>query len=109
MLAKVLIAFLYAHDHHTNRMLEPGAIEEIDEGVFEGLEEEGFIGEASADEIEAAQSGPVVLPPPVEVPADWRAMSWFALRKLAMSLGAGAKVDKPTAIAVVEAHQAERA
>jgi len=109
MLVKVLKPFPYAHDHHRVVTLEKGAIVDIDEGVIEGLAAEKLIGEATEEEIEAAQSGPVVLRPPVEIPEGWQKLPWFALQTLARKLGAGPKVTKAAAAAIVEAELAARA
>jgi hypothetical protein len=108
MLVKVLKAFPYAHDHHHVVTLEKGAIVDIDEGVLEGLAAEKLIGEASDDEIEAAQSGLVVLTPPVEIPPNWRELAWFQLQALARKLGAGPKVTKAAATAIVESELSAR-
>lgn len=108
MLVKVLKAFPYAHDHFNVMPQEVGAIVEIDDAVIEGLESEGFIGEATAADIEAAQTGAVVLDQPVQIPADWRDLKWFQMQALARKLGAGPKADKATVMAVIEAAQAAR-
>jgi hypothetical protein len=110
MLAMILIAFPYAHDHHTVKPMTPGDLVDIDDGVFEGLKAEGYIREATDDEIAAAQEGEVVVveAAPVEIPADWATLDWFPLRKLAIALGAPANVKKAAAIALVEATLAQR-
>lgn len=110
MKAYVLKAFPYAHDHHRTASLAKGAVVEIDDDVFEGLQAEKFIREATEDEIEAASEGPVVLDAPVDIPADWPKLQWFALQRLATALNGGHKIaNKPAAIAVVEAELAARA
>lgn len=109
MLVKVLKAFPYAPDVRTSVRLSPGDVVDIDDSVLEGLAAEGFIDEASAAEIEASQSGAVVIPQPVEIPADWRGLKWFELARLAKALGAPANVTKPAAIALIEAEVAARA
>jgi len=108
MLVKVIKAFSYAHDHVNLVPLVAGQIVDIDEGVVEGLFIEKFIDEATAEEIEAAQSGAVVVPAPVEIPDDWRDLKWFQLQALARRLGAGASVNKATATALIEAELAAR-
>jgi len=110
MLAKILKSFPYAHDHHTLRTLEVDEIVEIDDGVFQGLHDEHYIGEPTPAEIEAAQSGPVVLAAPVEIPDDWADLQWFKLQKLATALNGGSKVaNKVAAMAIVQAEVDARA
>lgn len=109
MLVKVLKAFPYHPDPRTQLHLVEGDIANIDESVLEGLEAEGFIGEASAEEIEAAQEGPVVIAPPVEIPADWRTLKWFEVARLAKALGAPNNVNKEGAFALIETVLAQRA
>ena len=109
MLVKVLKAFSYAHDHVNLVHLQPDEIVEIDEGVLEGLQAEGFIDEASDEEIEAAQTGAVVIPPPVEIPADWEGLHWFKMRPLAIALNGGAAVaNKAAAVAIIRAELERR-
>jgi hypothetical protein len=85
-------------------------IVEIDEDVAGGLEDEGYIAEPTADEIEAAQSGCVVIEAPVEIPADWAKLNAAEAVKLARALGAGAGVkSKAAAHQVIEAELARRA
>lgn len=110
MLVKVLKPFGYAPDVRSHVRFEAGEIADIDDSVIEGLEAEGFIGEASAEEIAATQQGAVVIAaPPVEIPADWAKLGWFKLRTLALALGAPGNVDKKTATRLIEAEAAARA
>jgi hypothetical protein len=109
MLVKVLKPFSYAPDVRTLLSLTAGQVVEIDDSVIAGLEAEGFIGEASDAEIEAAAEGPVELPAPVIVPDDWKALSWSRMRALALDLGAGPKINKVGAVALIEAHIAAQA
>lgn len=109
MLATVLKAFPYAHDHAHVVKLAPGEVVDIDDGVYEGLEAEGFIREPTEDEVEATHSGVVVVTSPVEIPDGWAKLTWFQLQALARKLGAGPKITKPTAVAVIEAELASRA
>jgi hypothetical protein len=99
MLMKVLKAFPYAHDHHHVVTLAEGAIVEIDEDVAGGLEDEGYIAEPTADEIEAAQSGCVVIEAPVEIPAGWAKLNAAEAVKLARALGAGPGVKSKASAA----------
>jgi hypothetical protein len=109
MLVKVLKPFPYAHDHMHVVTLQPDDIVEIHASVVEGLHAEGFIDEASTAEIEAAQEGCVVLPPPVEIPADWTTLHWFKLKALAEKLAGGPVANKLAAVALVDAELARRA
>jgi hypothetical protein len=96
MHAVVLKSFPYAHDHHVTASLAEGAVVEIDDGVFEGLLDEGFIREATDEEVEAAQEGPVVLSAEVEIPADWADLQWFKLQALAKALNGGTRSSTRT-------------
>ncbi len=109
MLVKVLKAFAYAPDCRTHLSLTVGDIVDIDDSVIEGLANEGFIGEASPADIEASQVGPVIVPPPVEIPDEWAELHWFKLKKLAEQLNGGPVKDKVAATAIVQAEVAARA
>lgn len=109
MYAKVLKAFPYAHDHVAVRLLAVGEVLEIDDGVFEGLEDEKFIVSATEEEIAALQEGSVVVLEPVEIPADWDKLSWFKLRALAEKVSGGKVPKKDLATAVITAELAKRA
>lgn len=104
MLVKVLKSFPYSADGMRTVTVGAGAILDVSDDLVAGLQGEGFIDEASADEIEAAQAGAVVMEPPVEIPDDWRDLHWFKLKPLARALNGGADVaNKAAAIAIVEA------
>jgi putative heme iron utilization protein len=106
----VLKAFPYAHDHHVTVVQDAGAVVEIDDSVAEGLIDEGYIREATDEEIDGATEGPVVVAPPVEIPAGWAKLPWFNLQRLATALNGGGKVaNKVAAVAIVEAELASRA
>lgn len=110
MKAFIKKSFPYAHNHHLVVTLEAGSVVEIDDDVFEGLVAEKYIREATEDEIEAAQEGPIVVGEPVEIPADWAKLPWFNLQRLATTLNGGNKVaNKVAAVAIVEAELSARA
>jgi hypothetical protein len=103
MLVKVLKPFPYAADGMHTATLEAGAIADVDDSVIEGLHGEGFIEEATAEDIAAAQSGAVVIRPPVEIPADWQGLHWFKLKALAEKIAGAPAPNKAAALAVVAA------
>jgi hypothetical protein len=109
MLFKVLKAFPYAHDHHTVKMLAVDSIVEIADGVVEGLLDEKFIIEATDEEIEATQTGAVLVRAPVEIPDDWATLGAFKMTALAKQLTGGKVKTKAAAVAVIEAELAARA
>lgn len=111
MYVKVLKPFPYAHDHHNIDHLVEGSVVLIDDAVAEGLEAEGFIGEATAEEIEAAQQGEVVVVEAhaVEIPEGFETMKAIALQALARKLGAPTRVTKPQALELIRAEIARRA
>lgn len=112
MHVKVLKAFPYAHDHHNIRHLEEGAIVDIDESVLEGLRAEKFIGEASAEEIEASLQGEVeieIVEAPVEIPEDWETLDAIQLAALARAVGLKGKITRNSAEAAIRGELARRA
>ena len=109
MLVKVLKPFPYAREGKFTVGLEAGAIEDIDASVIEGLHAEGFIDEATAEDLVAAQSGAVVILPPIEIPADWQDLHWFKLKALAENLARGPVTNKAAAVAIVAAELDRRA
>lgn len=108
MLVKVLKPFPYHADVRTVLALAAGDVVEIQDDLVEGLEAEGFIDEATAEDVEASRSGAVVIDDPVEIPADWRAFKWFQIVAIARKLGAPSNVNKAVAIATIEAELAAR-
>lgn len=109
MLVKVLKAFPYHPDCRTRRELVEGDVIDIADDLVAGLQAEGLIGEASDEEIDASATGPVVIPPPVDIPADWRELDGLKTIALARQLGAAGKVTKASATAIIEAEVAQRA
>jgi hypothetical protein len=103
MLVKVLKTFPYAPDVRTHLVLAAGDVVDIDASVVEGLHAEGFIEEATDDELEAAQTGAVVMQPPVEIPDDWAGLHWFKLKALAERIAGGPVANKVAAVGIVQA------
>lgn len=110
MLCKVLQPFPYAHDGCHTVGLKAGQVVAIDESVLAGLVEGGWVDRAEPADIEAAQEGPVVITPPLEIPDDWRALRWTKRRALAAKLNGGAApANDRVAVALIEAELARRA
>lgn len=110
MQAIVKVAFPYSDDGAHTRMLTEGEILNVRDDLVVSLMDVGFIGEASAEDLAAGQEGEVVVPPPVEIPADWADHHWMKNKAIAVALNGGQPVANKAAVtAIIEAELARRA
>lgn len=108
MLVKVLRAFPYSPDGCRTFMVEPGVFP-IREDLIEGLQAEGYIDEATAEDVAASQEPPVLVVLPPEIPEGWADLHWFQLRALAQKINGAPVKDKATAVAVITTEIARQA
>lgn len=110
MLAIVKVAFPYSDDGAHTRVLDVGQILEIRDDLVVGLMDAGNIGEPTEEDLAAGQEGEVIVPPPVEIPADWADHHWMKNKAIAVALNGGQPVANKAAVtAIIEAELARRA
>ena len=110
MLFKILKGFPYSVDGRFTEALPAQAVLPIRDDLVEGLHAAGFIEEASEADVAEAAGGGVVIPAPIEIPANWAELHWFKYRAIARALNGGAEVgNKAAAVAIIEAELARRA
>lgn len=100
MKVTVLKPFPYAHDGANIVELKPNDVAEIHDDLIEGLAEEGYVGEPG--------STLATTPSPVEIPENWRELTWFKQLAIARKLTSDAIANKPAAIAIIESELALR-
>ncbi len=100
MLVKVLRSFPYSNDGVTTKGAIEGAVIDVSEALFAGLEAEGFVEPAEEPDTEKK--------PDQEISDDWQELGWDDLRELANSLSDETIRSKAAAEAVITAELERR-